>query len=157
MRRPVSTRANGFAKDVRGVAIVEFAIVMPILLLLLVGIFELGRAYNAYATVRSASAEGAHWAALHPGAAMSEIEAAVLRRVVPLDTRRVSVEAWYDDGTAYVRWDEGGIPASGPSKRIVPIRVQVSYPWSAVTFLFSSVLPERSATFTATTTADAMR
>ena len=45
----------------RAQAIVEFAIVLPILLMLLVGIFEVGRLIFMYAAVTNASREAARY------------------------------------------------------------------------------------------------
>ncbi|MBM6622425.1 pilus assembly protein [Micrococcaceae bacterium RIT802] len=45
-------------KNERGAAAVEFAIVLPVLLLLLMGIIEFGHAYNAQLTVTQAAREG---------------------------------------------------------------------------------------------------
>lgn len=42
----------------RGAAAVEFAIVLPVLLLLLLGIMEFGRAYNVQMTLTNAAREG---------------------------------------------------------------------------------------------------
>lgn len=42
----------------RGAAAVEFAILLPLLLLLVLGIVEFGRAFNAQATLASAAREG---------------------------------------------------------------------------------------------------
>ncbi len=142
-------------RDTKGTALVEFAIVMPILVLLLVGIFELGRAYSAYSTVRAASAEGAHWAALHPTATVDDIRAQVLKRVVPLNGDLVEVEASWDDGAGA---QDFPIAASEPV-RIVPIRVTVTYPLSSVlvTGLIRAFVPSGMTGFTATATADALR
>ena len=46
----------------RGQALVEFALVMPIFILLLVAIFDLGRAVFAYNTLTNAAREGARMA-----------------------------------------------------------------------------------------------
>ena len=45
--------------DHRGQALVEFALVIPIFLVLLVGLFDLGRAVFAYNTLTNAAREGA--------------------------------------------------------------------------------------------------
>lgn len=47
-----------------GAALLEFAIVVPILLMVLIGIVWLGRAYNVYSTITRAAREGARYAAL---------------------------------------------------------------------------------------------
>ena len=45
-------------KSERGAAAVEFAILAPILIMLLLGIMEFGRAYNAQITLSNAAREG---------------------------------------------------------------------------------------------------
>jgi Flp pilus assembly protein TadG len=52
----------------RGAALLEMALVLPILLMLLMGIIEFGRAYNTLVSIQSAAREGARELALrHPG------------------------------------------------------------------------------------------
>jgi Flp pilus assembly protein TadG len=47
-----------------GQATVEFAIVIPLLLLLVVGIFEFGKAFNYWIDLNHLANEGARWAAV---------------------------------------------------------------------------------------------
>ena len=53
-------------RDDRGAAMVEFAIVLPVLMLILLGIIEFGRAYNAQVSIQAAAREGARELALRP-------------------------------------------------------------------------------------------
>ena len=48
----------------KGQALVEFAVVVPLLMLLVLGIFEFGRIYNAKLVVTQAAREGARRAAI---------------------------------------------------------------------------------------------
>jgi TadE-like protein len=57
------TRLKRLATETRGQEIAEAALVLPIAFLILLGIFWFGRAYNVYATVTHAAAEGARVAA----------------------------------------------------------------------------------------------
>jgi Flp pilus assembly protein TadG len=57
-----------FKRDDRGAAMVEFAIVLPVLMLILVGIIEFGRAYNAQVSIQAAAREGARELALRHSA-----------------------------------------------------------------------------------------
>ena len=58
-------------RDDRGAVMVEFAIVLPVLLLILLGIVEFGRAYNAQVSIQAAAREGARELALrHPSGAV---------------------------------------------------------------------------------------
>ena len=52
-------------KDERGVAMVEFALVLPLLMLVLVGIFEFGRVFNYWIDATHLANEGARWAAVN--------------------------------------------------------------------------------------------
>jgi Flp pilus assembly protein TadG len=51
-------------RDDRGAVMVEFAIILPVLLLILLGIIEFGRAYNAQVSIQAAAREGARELAL---------------------------------------------------------------------------------------------
>ena len=50
-------------KSDRGVSIIEFAVILPVLLLLVLGIIEFGWLYTAYITINGAAREGARLAA----------------------------------------------------------------------------------------------
>ncbi|MGR0158900.1 TadE/TadG family type IV pilus assembly protein [Paenarthrobacter nitroguajacolicus] len=49
----------------RGAVAVEFALVLPIFLLLVLGIFEFGRAFNIQISLSEAAREAARYAAIH--------------------------------------------------------------------------------------------
>jgi Flp pilus assembly protein TadG len=57
-------RASGQAARDRGAAAVEFALLLPVLLLLVFGIIDFGRALNAQITLTQAAREGARLAAV---------------------------------------------------------------------------------------------
>jgi len=52
-------RLKALGRDDRGQALVEFALIMPFLLLFLVGIVEFGRAWNQHQVITDAAREGA--------------------------------------------------------------------------------------------------
>ena len=58
-------------RNERGMALVEAAMVMPILLLISVGIFEFGRAYQTWQVLTNAAREGARTSTLATGASTS--------------------------------------------------------------------------------------
>ena len=62
-------------RDDRGAAMVEFAIVLPLLIMLLMGIIEFGRAYNTQISIQAAAREGARELALHQSS--SDVDARV--------------------------------------------------------------------------------
>jgi Flp pilus assembly protein TadG len=53
-------------KDQKGQSLVEISLALPVLLLILVGIMDLGRAYFTFVSLADAAGEGAAYAALHP-------------------------------------------------------------------------------------------
>jgi Flp pilus assembly protein TadG len=105
-RRP----GNG-ARD-RGAAAVEFALVLPVLLLVMFGLIDLGRALNAQITLTQAARIGARMAALGEANVASQTQAAA----TGLSGVTVTVTACPSD--------------SGPSSDAT---VEVSYPFTFIT------------------------
>jgi Flp pilus assembly protein TadG len=85
----------------RGQALVEFALIIPLFLLLLVGIFDLGRAVFAYNTLTNAAREGARLAIVNQDLDTIITRAKEQSRIVELDTPNVEVQFWQeaDNGT----------------------------------------------------------
>jgi Flp pilus assembly protein TadG len=50
----------------RGQSLVEFAIILPVLLLLVVGTVDLGMGFRTYITLTNAAREGVRWISIHP-------------------------------------------------------------------------------------------
>lgn len=137
-------------RDQRGTSLVEFALIAPLLLLLLVGVVDVARIVNAYVTVSHASREGAHWASLNPASTPTDVvQKAIVPRVVPLNPRTpvpmaVQVE-YYDTAAATFKpfgasAGDPGVPKSSPGPKPVPVRVRVDYQISTVTFFVGSLL-----------------
>ena len=145
----------GFHREDGATSAVEFALIAPVLFLLIIGIIDLGRAVNAYVTVSNAAREGTHYLVLHPTANPTSIESAVRQRVSPLDPTQVSVTALYYDGSAFQAWPASPTPLASPSHQ--PVRVSVTYPWAAATFLGSFFPGGAGATFVVSSTVDMLR
>jgi Flp pilus assembly protein TadG len=127
-----------FPQEEKGTTLVEFALVVPVVILVLVTCLDFARALNAYVTIANASREGARYATVHPDADLSQIQAAVAARVAPLDPTRMTISATYNAGYGPQGWPAGGIPASSPAPALVQVRVDASYDWSATTWLVGS-------------------
>ena len=119
----------------RGATAVEFALLLPVLLLLVFGLIDLGRALNAQITLTQAAREGARLAALSQANVVSRTQAAA----TGLSGVTVTVTAC-----------PSGAGASSDAT------VQVSYPFTFVTplgaiaRLFGGSGPGSSLTLTAT-------
>ncbi|HEX8360721.1 MAG TPA: TadE/TadG family type IV pilus assembly protein [Longimicrobium sp.] len=83
------------ARAEQGQALVEFALVVPVLLLLVVGIFEFGRAWNAHQAVTDAAREGARAAVIADPLMTDDSVKAVVRNALArasLDGSRAEIE-----------------------------------------------------------------
>ena len=69
--RAVFTRATQAARDERGVSLVEFALVLPIFVLLLFGMLDFGKAFNYWIDETHLANEGARWAVVDKNPASS--------------------------------------------------------------------------------------
>ena len=127
---------------------IEFALIAPLLILLVVGILDVARAMNAVVVLGSASQEGAHYAILNPAATIPPgesvppaIASAARARTAPLSANSIAVTAEYYDnaGATFRPWPTAGIPASSPIAGVM-VRVRVTYPWSAVSAIIGNLL-----------------
>jgi Flp pilus assembly protein TadG len=86
----------------RGQALVEFALVLPLLLLLLVGLFDLGRAVFAYNTLTNAAREGARIAIVNQYKPSIIARAKQQTAIVELNDPSVTIDFYQvkADGTA---------------------------------------------------------
>lgn len=82
-------------KGQKGQSMVEMALAMPLLILILAGILDLGRAYFTYVALSDAAAEGAAYAAQHPEDTVQIVERAVdsSNGLVVLAPEMISVES----------------------------------------------------------------
>ncbi len=63
MRRPTSSRPS--PRDESGVAITEFALVLPLLLIVLLGVLDFGTAFSSWIDQTHLANEGARWAVVN--------------------------------------------------------------------------------------------
>ena len=115
-------RRARLSSDDRGTALLETALTLPLLLLVCIGIFEFGRAYQTWQILTNAAREGARLAVL-PGTADADV--------------KTRVETYLADGMV-------GSPSSASVSIVrdntIPIgtgtatasRVTVSYPFSFI-------------------------
>jgi len=144
-------------RDEGGTTLVEFALVAPVLLLVLVVALDFARALNAYVTIANASREGARYASVYanvdPLATEARVREIVRAHVVPLDTSPLVLRITL---TPYVRTGDTRWTTSSPAPGEVV--VEVRYSWNAVTWLAGSFFSAAgSADFTVTSSMEMIR
>jgi Flp pilus assembly protein TadG len=86
----------------RGQSLVEFALTLSLLVLILLGILDLGRAYNAYVIITNAARNGAYFGSFHPTDTAGIKQRAVLEAQdsgVTLTTGNVTITTTGVNGT----------------------------------------------------------
>lgn len=117
-------------REERGQSLVEVALTLPILIIILVAILDLGRAYLTYIALSDAAAEGAAYAAIHPADTAQAIARAADSSggLVTLEPDMVSV-------------DTGSLSAGSPITVTVEYEYQLLTPFIDI-LLEDLVLPD---------------
>jgi Flp pilus assembly protein TadG len=111
----------------KGQSLLEFALILPVLIIMLAGVLDLGRLYYAYVAVTDAAAEGASYAAIHPGE----------------DTRDAVFRRAQEASGALVQIDPNLVEVNCPTIASgAPITVTVSYSFTVATPLFNALVPD---------------
>ena len=115
----------------RGAAAVEFALVVPVLLVLVLGIVEFGRAYNIQTTLSAAAREGVRTMALQNSAPAARTSAkSAAAPAVTLTDGQISVSA--------------ACPVAGTNTSAT-VTVTINYPLTFITNFFGTA-PNLTAT-----------
>lgn len=131
---------NRRRKDDRGAALVEFALVVPVLFLLILGIIEFAWTFGQFLDVRHGAREAARLAAVNFESPPGSSGAAQSMGIVAETCRRLSNE---DAATITIRLDDTpGL--TDEQRRGVgrPVTVQVTQDVSSLTGLFDPFLPD---------------
>ncbi len=84
-------------RSIRGQGLVEFALILPVLLLLIFGILEFGRMLFIYANLFNAAREASRYALTDPGNQVA-IQYEARHRIVLVPPEDVQINIWYDKG-----------------------------------------------------------
>ena len=122
-------------KNNRGQAIVEFALILPVLVVMVMGLLEFGLFFHAHINVTVAAREAARIAALDTSATNQTITAAALTTMPATTNLTVTV--------------------SPPAPRVtgLPVTVSVSLPHTFITPLIAVLMPANPYTITSSATA----
>lgn len=84
-------------RNENGQALVEFAIILPILLILIMGIVQFGLVLNAYITIENASREGARRGII--GITDAEIKNLIIATSPSLEEKNITLEITPNEGS----------------------------------------------------------
>jgi Flp pilus assembly protein TadG len=130
-RKPVPGRETGQS-------LVEFALLMPVLVLIIFGLFDLGRAVYAWTAVSNAAREGARLAIVDQrtdgsGTSLAAIEAANQATALGLDAT--------DPAQVRVRYLMPDLSAACPTAAVRCVaELRVQHQWQAITPVIGDVL-----------------
>jgi len=150
LRKHIKHLAQRMSGDQAGQSLVEFAIMSIILVMILMGILDLGRAYFAFVALQDVVAEGAAFAAVHPTCVSpSDGPACSNPNNITWRAKNESPSGMVVSNSIQV--DVVYHPSGAVSGR--PITVTATYSHSLVTFVImsivgSDVLPLRAASST---------
>ena len=120
-----SIAGRGREKAERGQSLLELAILLPVLLLVLLGILDVGRLYMTLVAITDAAAEGASYAASHPTETV-EIQQRAAESSTALTTiDPLMVDVYYEN----------------PLSSGQPITVTVNYDYDLLTPVLSAIVP----------------
>ncbi len=165
-RRPSLASASTRARDERGQSLVEFALVVPLLLLLTIAIGDFGRVFTAAVAAESAAREAADYGAFLGSARWDETDASVIA-INESEMRRracaaMSKVAGYSNGSGdctdnpNMGWDiikpTGVTACEGRTGLVEPCRIHVTVsftfrPWFAFPPIPSAIILQRESTF----------
>jgi Flp pilus assembly protein TadG len=111
----------------KGQSLLELALVLPLLIIILAGVLDLGRLYYAYVAVTDAAAEGASYAAIHPEPGERD---EVFRRAQEASRGLVQIDP------DMVKVDCPTVVSGAP------ITVTVSYSFTVATPVISAIVPD---------------
>lgn len=108
----------------KGQSVTEFALILPVLIIVMAGLLDLGRLYYSYVAVTDAAGEGAAYAAIHPA-----------------DTDGIIARA-QDACGGLIAIDRDLVEVYSPQDMPQAIAVSVSYEFTLVTPFVNNLLPD---------------
>ena len=120
-------KKKGKGEEEKGQSLLELALILPVLIIILAGILDLGRLYYAYVAVTDAAAEGASYAAIHPEDSSRD---QVFRRAHEASQGLVEIDP------NLVKIDCPTVAAGAP------ITVTVSYSFTVATPFINAIVPD---------------
>jgi Flp pilus assembly protein TadG len=132
---------NESRNKARGQSVVEMALLLPVLLLILFGLIEFGRALFIYTVVSNAAREGARQGLVEP-TNQDLIKKAAYSRLILIPTSTLGITITYDTGDLSMP-----IPATDVIKGESRVVVRTGYRFRMITPIISSIFPPTTIRF----------
>lgn len=138
-------------KREQGSSLVEFALILPVLTMILMGIFDFGRAIYAFSAISNGAREGARYGIVHPTNrdtdppyAENTIEARAAAQLMGLDPARITIKVCFPPPSFDRKtYNYKGCPDPNPRARSDPtwgyISVLILYDFYPATPLIGSI------------------
>jgi hypothetical protein len=132
----------------RGQAAAEFALVLPFLALLVMGLVDFGRCMAQYVAAINAAREGVRYCALYPGANTVALQSRIVSSGTDPDTAElggrypagdVTFRAWLTDPVSGNEGARGAFCPSGTAGQEVSVEVRIAF--RAITPLIDRLFP----------------
>ena len=131
MSPPAAAEAGIHISGSRGQGLVVFALVFPILMLVLIAVFDVGRLVFAYNDITNAARSGARVAIVDQTAGVAQT--ATINQATSLGLKPADVTI------AYLKSDLSG-PCPSPKQLGCVAHVKVDFGWSAITPVIGSIV-----------------
>ena len=154
MKRVAATKTRGE----QGQSLLEFALVLPVLVFIFMGMFDIGRLIFVYAQLLNSAREGARYGSVSGvnEAAPQYLDcqgirtAAIANQGIALRWEQIDIQ--YDNGTVLYSFDCDDTPGLNALRRGDRVRVTVTTEMSVLTPVLSTMFPPRNVSFTAART-----
>jgi Flp pilus assembly protein TadG len=144
-----------------GQSLVEFTVMVVFLLVLLMGVFDLGRAYFSYLALKDAAAEGAYYGSAFPQCASASGLNSRNSVVTPACSGANNIPFRTIQSApigGLIDWAHATIQVANPVLAAgVPITVSVSYPYQLLTPIVGAIANSQYITLTARSSAIIVR
>jgi Flp pilus assembly protein TadG len=131
-------RARRSRRSARGQGLVEFALIFPVLVIVLVAVFDLGRLVFAYNGITNAAREATRTGIVDQTIANIQADAIDQATSLGLTASQVDVKFCKPDGTA--------CSTTKPTTLDALVQVQITYDWQAITPIIGNVVGPVSVT-----------
>ncbi len=123
----------------RGQGLVEFALILPLLLLIIMGIIDFGRMLFIYANLFNAAREASRYGLVDPGN-QAAIQQAARDRIFLVPPEDVTINIWYDTGPPNYRGITNPNQLAVGHRVIVELRYNAEF-WTPLIQPFAAQMP----------------